>query len=495
MLDSVTPGYNLPVTTEAIEIEAGKSKVHGDVNFACDEDAGEDGCTVTVNAEGVATYTGGKVTATNSTAYAARLNPRRDPTDNAAANLIAAAISDYSYGIATAGGVTPSVSRFGGDAQITVTHASKNFAPDTVDPALSAVTGWMGQAFSYSTETPATEERVVVYTNKGQAEDVNWNVLQNGRRAIEENGFEKTIIGDLSANPQEGINTGHFGGAFQLPPDSPGGTASRVITIPAGGADQEEKGTFYGVSGTFICSGDANDTCVIQRAGGLIAKSGDGAFTFKPDEDDADELPKLKAKYATQDTDYATFGYWSRAATEDDKPKVTIETFATAEGNLPGDSVLPNVHGSATYNGAAAGLFARFDGNNTFAGEFTATASLTADFGGAAIDPDDRYKIKGMISNFRGDGVDSTWALELKEVDFAARDTTNPNAAANNVLETGELANFTGSTSGGGANGDWRASFSGTDSAEGNRPTNIAGEFNGNFRNGQVAGAFGASHQ
>ena len=60
-VDDVTEGYE--VEDDTLEISAGETMTHGDVDFTCV--AGGDDCTVMV-ADGTATSTGGTVTAMNS---------------------------------------------------------------------------------------------------------------------------------------------------------------------------------------------------------------------------------------------------------------------------------------------------------------------------------------------------------------------------------------------------------------------------------------------
>ena len=68
-VSDVTPGYMAGADT--LEITAGQSVVHGDIEFTCM--AGGDDCTVTIAADGTATSTGGTVTAMNSDAYDMRI--------------------------------------------------------------------------------------------------------------------------------------------------------------------------------------------------------------------------------------------------------------------------------------------------------------------------------------------------------------------------------------------------------------------------------------
>ncbi len=68
-MSGVTMGYM--VTAGTVEIAAGTTMTHGDVDFMCA--AGGEACTVMVMGDGTATSTGGTVTAMNSADYQARL--------------------------------------------------------------------------------------------------------------------------------------------------------------------------------------------------------------------------------------------------------------------------------------------------------------------------------------------------------------------------------------------------------------------------------------
>ena len=461
---------------DGIDIAAGATRNRNGATLTC---PGPADCKLRVDADGNATGTGGLT--------ARRMS--RSADDNREAVREGVAISEHTPAPAVAGITLAglSVNRFGGDAQITLSgQPGKDFALDTRAPR---ITGWAEQAFSYTGTgaTPPTEW-VAVYTNKEKATDVPWvgadvsgTLGQVAGTAVNNTiPVETGLVTFVEFSDTQEIHEERFGGDFKLPDPNSQGNSDR--SMPTG----REKGTFYGVPGEFVC---ANEACKITRTETGQIRFAGGTLTFDPDENDETELGKLKAKYAAQDESYISFGYWVTEVTTDGTPKNDIETFtqvvfSNPDGTEEGDGLHETataIHGSATYAGAAAGWYARFDGTNTFSGPFTATASLTANFAGPAIDAADQYKVKGMISNFRGTNVDSTWKLELEEVDGA--------------VALASLRDFDGTTSGGGDKGEWRASFYGRDTAEGNRPTEVAGEFNGNFRNGQVAGAFGATHQ
>ena len=100
-----------------------------------------------------------------------------------------------------------------------------------------------------------------------------------------------------------------------------------------------------------------------------------GTWTFKADVDAMVLLP---------DTDYLNFGWWVKAPDKADGT-YTFQTFAGAQGFAEATTISDNMEGTATYKGAAAGVYVLKDvsaGLVTGAsnGDFTANATLTADF-------------------------------------------------------------------------------------------------------------------
>ena len=199
-------------------------------------------------------------------------------------------------------------------------------------------------------------------------------------------------------------------------------------------------------------------------------------------------------KGASTDTDYLDFGHWVRKISGGDNAGYTVEAFF--RGSLPYFGV-DGLEGSVTYGGSAAGLYSRQiynpDGTaaDRSAGRFTASASLTANFGGGAIPANDHYMISGTISDFRdaaGKSIDGSWSVALKKIQ---RDSQNQT--------WGDTFDGGATDGGGAAAGTWRGAFYGdnTQDSQGNTPlpTGVAGEFTAGFTNGEVVGAFGATRQ
>ena len=152
------------------------------------------------------------------------------------------------------------------------------------------------------------------------------------------------------------------------------------------------------------------------------------------------------------------------------------------------------VHGTASYYGAAAGVYIKKDGADDSLvvtdGKFTAVAELTARFGGGTIVPDDDFEVEGTISDF----MDGTMDLGFADLKLGGKDAIGGATINQNGSFTG------GETDGGGTSGNWTGQFygnTGTETADvstDDHPMNVSGEFNGHFVNGHVAGAFGAEY-
>ena len=224
-------------------------------------------------------------------------------------------------------------------------------------------------------------------------------------------------------------------------------------------------GTFHGVPGTYAC-GVAN--CKLTQTGtGLMVTT--GALTFKPsttvnDTDDAHAIQGI-----IKDADYLSFGYWVQTRQMGDDMKYSVSTFA--DGAMPfGGALTPDtansaifaLHGKATYEGSATGLYARKDlavvdgvvvGTPAEAGQFTGNTELTAYFGNegvGSIADDQRYSISGTVDNFQdadGEMIDGNWKLMLNSAMFTDDDVSEAYNA------------FSGTTGKGDTKGQWAGGF------------------------------------
>ena len=142
-------------------------------------------------------------------------------------------------------------------------------------------------------------------------------------------------------------------------------------------------GTCHGVAGSYECT---TPPCTVSTANdGMISSTG-GPWTFTPDSDVAGEI-----MIDLPDTDYLYFGWWLKEPTEAEG-SYAFRTFSGgtvpfAVGNKFTSGNTDGLLGTASYEGRAAGQYVTKDFSGGVlsvgtAGVFTATALLTANFGG-----------------------------------------------------------------------------------------------------------------
>ena len=242
------------------------------------------------------------------------------------------------------------------------------------------------------------------------------------------------------------------------------------------------EGTYNGAMGTYTCSGSTDCTVVLDADNKITAVT--GGWIFTPSEGATSDQP---------DYDYLSYGFWLQK-TEDADGVVTydeVETFATAHGMSASSGTIT---GSASYKGGATGVYVHNDLSDgggmvesRTAGHFTADASLMAyfgqtveaDTGGAGqIAPNMLNSLTGTIDNFiLSGGEEQDWSVTL-------------GVASSDTVLTG--TSFSGTAKGGNGDGSLTGTFYG---AADMQPDAVAGEFNADFSNGSVAGAFGANKQ
>ena len=239
----------------------------------------------------------------------------------------------------------------------------------------------------------------------------------------------------------------------------------------------ERSGTLGGANGTFRCGGTtAATTCEVDYRGGTSYNfAGDGMWEFFP-------------RSATVGVDvvdgiYMYFGYWSRQNLNPAQGETawSFRAFhggSTVGGDSSRDNNVDDVNGTATYSGPAIGYYAVYQplGTQSGHGEFSATATLTADF------DSDAETLEGRIDQFDGH---SDWSLTLK------RGTITSGAAS--VTTDGVIWSINNIPHEG---GEWEAAFY-SNLASDNRasvvPSGVAGTFEAEYSTvGRMIGAFGA---
>ena len=235
---------------------------------------------------------------------------------------------------------------------------------------------------------------------------------------------------------------------------------------------------YMGIPGTVFCEGD---NCMVEDVTDDTLTNPQklvGSWYFTPDSPEALYIKGATDTVYSPDTMYTSFGHW---LVVDNNGDATVNTYAWSAGNTSGlDVTTVNTSGTltdeeATYNGTAVGMSLHKDidahGNavdgTLQSGSFTADVTLTAKFGTSPM-------LGGMIDNFQGAAVDSTWSVKLTETAFTGAAVTNGVADAS------------------GQDGEWSATGYG---ANGERPAGIFGGFNAHFTDGHAAGAYATRKQ
>ena len=394
-----------------------------------------------------------------ATALAAALETARaigaDGTFDDARYGVSPAVRASDDGMGTTIGVTETGTPSGGAAR------SGDFTAEKPDPA--AIAGWTGARLARG-ET----ERLTVYTDVAAPEAMAF-VPDNLNRLRE----VSSLSGDTV--PASGLA---IESAWH-----PVIRSTSLAAAPAGGkieynargtgadAGLAFAGTFGGGAGGYECSGAACSVTLDDR-GAPAAMA--GTWFFKP---------AAGARVMVPDYDHLHFGWWL----DETDGTYAFQSFAGAAGYAPGaGNVTAAMEGSATYRGAAAGVWTTVDSSGgritrAESGEFTAQATLRANFFGAL----DAGVANGEIAAFRdGNGRPMAgWRVTLDSARLTAGSASFAGATE------GTLGGDSVSTG-----GSWEGTFHGTDGAAANpRPGHVTGRFDARFPGADIAGAFGAS--
>ena len=380
-----------------------------------------------------------------------------DGTFDDTAHMVAPAVAATNDGTAATVGVTEGGMRQSG-------NAGGSFAEREDGPA--PIAGWTGARFERGTAI----ERLTVYTDVGAPEAMAFTP-KNLNRLNEVSGLTGAAI------PETGLAVDEAYWPLVRSTSLEAAPARGSVTHGATGTSANEglsfDGAFAGAAGGYSCSG-ATCSVTLDDKGGATGMG--GTWSFEPD---------VGAMVQVPDNDHLQFGWWLQ---EKDDGSRDFQTFAGGTGFTVGaGTVTAAMTGSATYRGAAAGVYASVDvagGRVTGAteGEFTAEATLTAHFFGALDDGE----ISGEIDSFRnmsGEPMDG-WRVTLRPA----------------ALTDGR-ASFAGQTeatlgAGTSDNGSWEGLFHGAGgNAVNPRPGHVTGRFDAHFLGTRVAGAFGASKE
>ena len=327
---------------------------------------------------------------------------------------------------------------------------------------------------------------------------------------------EYTLTAADAANPGEtaALATGVVGTTTEAELDVQARIASmsfdqsagtKAFELPTNTVRVMVPGSYHGVSGNYYCAPNTGNSCAAQVAAKGFALGGvadntnaftvnGGTWTFKPGD------PKALVT-AEPDEIYPVYGWWLHEALDGTTTVSPFTSYRSTDGlvnlspstNAFAGAIPIILHGTATYRGGAAGMYAlqSSTGGMNDAGHFTADAELKATFSttaGGTFTTDINHKIEGTIDNFMGsDGMSRDWSVALKEgsIDYSGLFPT----------ETGSRLPKTTWSIGGtdaGESGQWKGNL--YKQNDGGVPTVGTGVFHSEYDNiGRMVGAFGVN--
>lgn len=234
---------------------------------------------------------------------------------------------------------------------------------------------------------------------------------------------------------------------------------------------------YKGIAGRLICNAD---NCKAPVEGAVV-----GDWYFVADDADAEWVKDGENYAARSGKPHADWGVWLSDAGSGTAGK-EIQLFRNGGPRESlGLDVVNGLPTTATYNGGAVGVSTLYKSGDDAAtvGSFTASAELTATFGttnGDSTIDTGEHTLKGKITNFRGEAVNTGWELELSNTLLLATGGTSSDgsAAGRGAAKSGSV---TGST--------WAAQLYGEANK---RPSGVVGDFDGRFVDGQAVGVFHA---
>ena len=251
----------------------------------------------------------------------------------------------------------------------------------------------------------------------------------------------------------------------------------------------EVGGSLSGASGTYTCASAMSDaSCRVTNQNNHFRFVGPWVFT-----------PGASSRVRVDDAEIMYFGWWAQQTNADGSWEYRTfygPTETEADGNRSTAGEISQLSGSATYQGPAVGQYSFYQPLTSHSeyGEFSATATLTADFGDIA---NTGGTVHGTIDQF-ADHPD--WTLTLKQRAIAGgviptTGTDATNAVSWQIEDEAVAAPDSGT---------WEAAFYSNLSADDRSstenedavPTGIAGTFEAEYHHvGRIIGAFGAHKQ
>lgn len=263
-------------------------------------------------------------------------------------------------------------------------------------------------------------------------------------------------------------------GMWTFTPDRPPGAVavSSSDSVAWSGAFNRDRlpGTRNGRQGWFRCvSQSCGHSTSTVNGQSRMALTGNWIF-----------VPSTTTTVSTPDADYLAGGVWL-IVPDDASSAAGYDFGAFADGSDPFlQSSLAAVRGTATYQGAAVGVYSDETGGSTEIGYLNGAVTLTADFG----DGNGLGTISGSITNLDVDGVPAAGRLNLGAADIGSQHGGFFEGA---VTGSDNKRTYTG---------HWGGQFFGNGESDG-RPGSVAGTFGGHSTDDAVSfvGAFGAHKQ
>ena len=248
----------------------------------------------------------------------------------------------------------------------------------------------------------------------------------------------------------------------------------------------EVSGRLGGASGWFTCASDPETNCRVTNQNNHFRFVGPWVFTPL----------SASATVRVEDSEFMYFGWWARQ--NNSTGAWMYRTFhgpteSGEDGNRSTMEEISQLSGSATYQGPAVGQYSFYEplGSNSESGEFSARATLRANF--------DDNMVDGTIDQFT-DHEDWTLTLKQRAITggrIAPSDSGDGVDAVSWHIEDEALAAPD--------SGTWEAAFysnlspdqrTTTQQDEDATPTGIAGTFEAEYHHvGRIIGAFGAHKQ
>ena len=510
----------------SMSIAAGDSYTNNGVTFSCP--AGGDACEVEVMADGSVTSTGGEAMAALTDAAMLQVaQAKKDAADAAAA--MALEMRDRIIGkdsaLENAANLPATVAAGGivGEDDITITRAGSGPAKVTStgysaadDPALPNGDVWIGSHLTQAVAGVGTNH-LFVYTDKEPATRIQFYNFDND--AATPHKYANAEIDALtqpadSETPYTGLTLEGSAGTtnpvsattldmtrFPAPgpveegtvtqtyavnddqdtPDTPG---DDIVSIP---------GNYDGAGGRYECTNSGAACTVAVTPGGAYTLT--GTWTFVPELNATAWLQDGGSAAGTQIGEFMSFGWWLQEPTAQ-TGTYTFRYYADGTPYDPSASV-NLADGETTYTGRAAGKFVVQEIDDTGvtggeAGQFTAAASLIADFSGTLAGG----SISGTISGFQSDNANvdvSGWMVTLESQALVEAPGTGLTSTGTN--NDPDDSGFDGATAVMGdqtAHGTWASQFFGQPSKTDAYPLGVGGTFQADNEAASIAGAFGA---